>query len=411
MCGESMKIFVARQPIFNRKEKVIAYELLFRSGDIGTYDAEDDDEATVSVISGAFLLLGMDKTTDSKRAFINFTRNLLKKDIVMHLPPQSVVVEILENIEPDDEIVEICTKLKKLGYIIALDDFVFSEKFQHLIELADIIKVDFLVTLGEERGNIIASVNNSHIKFLAEKVETRADFEQAVSLGYSYFQGYFFSKPEILSEEDVPSYKVQYIRILQEIHRTDLDYGRMEEIIKHDVAFSYKLLRYVNSAHFGFRQKVTSVKHALVLLGKRQVEKWISLLILRELGRDRPEEIMVLSVMRAKFGEILVQKMNLPKLSTDAFTMGMFSLLDCLLNRSMEDILKDLPIATEVKNALLGADNQLGNIYDLILSYERGEWSNFSYYASKCNIAEEEVPNLYLQSFQWVETFFEKSGT
>lgn len=410
MCGESMKIFVARQPIFNRKEKVIAYELLFRSGDIGTYDAEDDDEATVSVISGAFLLLGMEKTTDSKRAFINFTRNLLKRDIVMHLPPQSVVVEILENIEPDDEIVEICTKLKKLGYIIALDDFVFSEKFQHVIELADIIKVDFLVTLGEERGNIIAAVNNSHIKFLAEKVETRADFEQAVSLGYSYFQGYFFSKPEILSEEDVPSYKVQYIRILQEIHRTDLDYGRMEEIIKHDVAFSYKLLRYINSAHFGFRQKVTSVKHALVLLGKRQVEQWISLLILRELGRDRPEEIMVLSVMRAKFGEILVQKMDLQKLSSDAFIMGMFSLLDCLLNRPMVDILKDLPIAMEVKNALLGADNQLGNIYNLMLSYERGEWSNFSYYAKKCNIAEEEVPDLYLQSFQWVETFFEQTG-
>ena len=308
MCGENMKFFVARQPIFNRKEQVIAYELLFRSGDIETYDAEDDDEATVSVISGAFLLLGMDKTTDSKRAFINFTRNLLKRDIVMHLPSQSVVVEILENIEPDEEVVRICTRLKKSGYIIALDDFVFSEKFQHLIELADIIKVDFLVTLGEERGNVITAVNNSHIKFLAEKVETRADFEQAVSLGYSYFQGYFFSKPEILSEKDVPSYKMQYIRILQEIHRTDLDYSRMEEIIKYDVAFSYKLLRYVNSAHFGFRQQVTSVKHALVLLGKRQVEQWISLLILRELGRDRPEEIVVLSVMRAKFGEILVQK-------------------------------------------------------------------------------------------------------
>ncbi len=410
MCGENVKIFVARQPIFNRKKKVIAYELLFRSGDKGTYDAEDDDEATVSVISGAFLLLGMEKTTDSKRAFINFTRNLLKRDIVMHLPPQSVVVEILENIEPDEEVVGICTKLKKLGYIIALDDFVYSEKFQHLIELADIIKVDFLVTLGEERGNIIAAVNNPHIKFLAEKVETRGDFEQAVSLGYSYFQGYFFSKPEILSGEDVPSYKVQYIRILQEIHQADLDYGRMEEIIKHDVAFSYKLLRYINSAHFGFRQKVTSVKHALALLGKRQVEQWISLLILRELGRDRPEEIMVLSVMRAKFGEILVQKMNLQKLSSDAFIMGMFSLLDSLLNRPMKDILKDLSIDVEVKNALLGADNQLGSIYALMLSYEKGEWSNFSYYAGKCNIGEEEVPDLYLQSMQWVEMFFEETG-
>jgi c-di-GMP-related signal transduction protein len=401
-----MKIFVARQPIFNQMEHVIAYELLFRSGDVGTYDAQDDDEATVSVISGAFLLLGMDKTTDRKRAFINFTRNLLKRDIVMQLPPQSVVVEILETIEPDEEIVEICTKLKKLGYVIALDDFIFSKKFQKLIELVDIIKVDFLATAGEERRNIITAVNNPRIKFLAEKVETREDFEEAVSLGYSYFQGYFFSKPEVLSEEDVPSYKVQYLRILHEIHRVDLDYGRMEEIIKHDVAFSYKLLKYVNSAHFGFRQKVYSIRHALVLLGKRQVEQWISLLILRELGRDRPEEIVVLSIMRAKFGEILVQKMNLQKLSSNAFIMGMFSLLDSLLNRPMKDILKELPIAMEVKNALLGADNQLGNIYDLMLSYEKGEWSNFSHYAGKCNIREEEVPDLYLQSLQWIEGFF-----
>ncbi|MBP2661245.1 MAG: diguanylate phosphodiesterase, partial [Firmicutes bacterium] len=172
---------------------------------------------------------------------------------------------------------------------------------------------------------------------------------QAVSLGYSYFQGYFFSKPEILSEEDVPSYKVQYIRILQEIHRTDLDYSRMEEIIKHDVTFSYKLLKYVNSAHFAFRQKVHSIKQALVLLGKRQVEQWISLLILRELGRDRPEEIVVLSVIRAKFGESLAQKMNLPTLAPDAFIMGMFSLLDCLLNRPMKEILKDLPVSIGVK--------------------------------------------------------------
>lgn len=405
-----MKIFVARQPIFNRREHVVAYELLFRSGDVATYDAEDDDEATVSVISGAFLLLGMDKTTDRKRAFINFTRNLLKRDIVMQLPCQSVVIEILENIEPDEEIIEICTNLKKLGYVIALDDFVFSKKFLQLIELVDIIKVDFMATLGEERKNIITAVNNPRIKFLAEKVETREEFEQAVSLGYSYFQGYFFSKPEILSEEDVPSYKVQYIRILQEIHHTDLDYSRMEEIIKHDVAFSYKLLKYVNSAHFGFRQKVHSIKQALVLLGKRQVEQWISLLILRELGRDRPEEIVVLSVIRAKFGESLAKKMNLPTLAPDAFIMGMFSLLDCLLNRPMKEILKDLPVSIGVKDALLGANNQLGNIYALLLSYEKGKWSDVSFYADRCNIQEEEVPELYLESLQWIRVFLKETS-
>jgi EAL and modified HD-GYP domain-containing signal transduction protein len=409
MGGVTMKIFVARQPIFNRQKQVVAYELLFRSGHLEVYDAADDDAATVSVISGAFLLLGMDKATHSKRAFINFTRNLLKKDLVTQLPRQSVVIEILENIEPDAEIVEICTRLKRLGYVIALDDFIFSEKFQKLLELIDIIKVDFLVTTGQERSNIISLVNNPRIKFLAEKVETIADFEQAASLGYSYFQGYFFSKPEILSEEDVPSYKAQYARVLHEIHRPDMDYARMEEIIKHDVAFSYKLLKYVNSAYFGFRQEVDSVRHALVLLGKRQVEQWISLLILKELGKESPEEIMVLSVMRAKFGELLVQKMNLRELSSDVFIMGMFSLLDCLLHRPMQVILKELPISTDIKQALLGSDSLLGNIYCLILSYEKGQWNQFAHCAAKCNVAEVDVPDIYLQSLQWVEEFFEQT--
>jgi c-di-GMP-related signal transduction protein len=405
-----MKAFVARQPIFNRSGQVVAYELLFRSGDMEAYDAPDGDEATASVISTAFLLLGMDKATNKKRAFINFTRNLLRKNIVAHLPPQEVVIEILENIEPDEELLTLCAQLKRSGYVIALDDFIFSRKFEPLIALADIIKVDFLATVGPERGAVMGRTGNPAIKYLAEKVETRADFEEAVSLGYSYFQGYFFSKPEILSEHDVPSYKAQYVRILHEIHRPDLDYGRLEEIIKHDVAFSYKLLKYINSAYFGFNSKVHSVRQALVLLGKRKVAQWISLLILRELGRESPEEIMVLSVTRAKFGEVLVQQMKMKELSADAFMMGMFSLLDCFLNRPLAEILEELPVSASVRDALLGADNTLGNVYELIVSYEKGRWSNLSYCAAKCNIEEEEIPGLYLQSLQWTENFFEETG-
>lgn len=407
MRGVMMKIFVARQSIFNQQGQVVAYELLFRSDGGLAYDAADGDEATASVIANAFLLLGMDKTTGSKRAYINFTRNLLKQDLVTHLPPQSVVIEILETVEPDDELLRICKRLKGLGYVIALDDFVFSEKFEQLIDLVDIIKVDFLVTLGDERKRLMAMVDRPAIEFLAEKVETRADFEHAVELGYSYYQGYFFSKPEILSGDDVPSYKTQYLRMLQEMQRPDFDYGRMEEIIKYDVAFSYKLLKYINSASFGFRKRIKSIKHALVMLGEKKVEQWLSLLILRELGRDIPEEAVIISVMRAKFGEKLVYKLNLPGLAGDVFIMGMFSLLDCLLNRPMEEILEELPIALEIKNALLGADNLLGNIYNLIVSYEKGNWSNFAYYAAKCQIVEEEVPQLYLESLHWTEQFFD----
>ena len=403
-----MEVFVARQPIFNRLEQVIAYELLFRSGKREAYDAADHDAATVSVISGAFLLLGMNKATGGKRAYINFTRNVLKQELVTHLPPEAVVIEILEDVEPDDEMLAICKKLKQLGYVIALDDFVFAAKFQQLLAVVDIIKVDFLAVVGKDRKKVISQVNNPNIKFLAEKVETREDFEEAVDLGYSYFQGYFFSKPEILSEHDVPSYKSQYLRVLKEVHLPGLNYNRLEAIIKCDVAFSYKLLKYINSAAFGMRKRIHSVRHALVMLGKKQVEKWVSLLILRELGRERPDEVMILSVTRAKFGELLVNKMNKRGLATDVFIMGMFSLLDCFLDRSMEDILQDLPIGVEIKKALLGADNLLGNIHALILAYEQGDWYRFSHFAAKCQIAEEAVPAIYIQSLKWTEEFFDQ---
>lgn len=401
-----MKFFVARQPIVNRQEQVVAYELLFRSGNTPAYDGLSGDDATTSVIAGAFLLLGLDKATNHKRAFINFTHNLLRQEIATQLSPQSIVVELLEDIDPDEEVLAICQHLKQLGYTLALDDFIFAEKYRHLANIIDIIKVDFLVTLGEERRQVIESVNAPHINFLAEKVETRADFEEALALGYTFFQGYFFSRPELLSEEDMPSHKAQYLRVLQEIQRPDLNYNRMEEIIKYDVAFSYKLLKYVNSASFGFRQPISSIKHALLLLGQRQVERWLSLLILREMSRDNPDEIIKLSVTRAKFGETLAQKLSLDKLAPDLFLIGLFSLLDCILKRPMEDILKDLPLTDQIKNALLGADTLSGNILQLIISYEKGNWGHFSHYAEKCRFNEEDIPDLYLAALHWTEEFF-----
>jgi len=404
-----MKIFVARQPIFDKKENVVAYELLFRSGNSPVYDGEDDDTATASVISGAFLLLGMDKATGKKPAFVNFTRNSLKK-LARQIPPHSIVLEILETVEPDEELLSLCRQLKRCGYTLALDDFIFDEKYCDLLTLADIIKVDFILTTGKERSEIIRRVNNPKVKFLAEKVETRAEFEEAVALGYTYFQGYFFSKPEVLSGEDVPSYKTQYMRILHELGRPDMDFQRMEQIIKHDVAFSFKLLKYINSPYFGFKKTVDSVRQALVLLGAQQIRQWLFLLILRELGKDRPEEIMVLSVIRAKFGENLARKANLPPdMISHAFTMGMFSLLDCFFQRPLDEVLAELPITEEIKLALAGSDHSLGIIFRLISAYEKGEWEAVSAYAARLHISELEIPDLYLQTLQWIETYFEQT--
>lgn len=398
-----MKLFIARQPIFDAQQHVVGYELLFRSGDSNKYDGEDADQATVNVISGAFLLLGMDKLTDTKRAFINFTDNLLRQEIATLLPPQAVVIEILENVEPTDEMVDLCRKLKQLGYILALDDFIFSAKFRQLIDIVDIIKVDFLTTKGLSRKKIVDQVNTSRIKFLAEKVETRADFETAISLGYSLFQGYFFSKPEILSEQDIPSHKLHYLRILQELHGNEFDYDRLENVIKHDVAFSYKLLKFINSATFGFSTRIQSIRHALVILGKRQIVQWLSLLIMRELGRETLEEVVALSAIRAKMGELLAHKMNIAKQAEDCFIMGMFSFLDRLLNRSMKEILEELPISIDIKAALLGQPGVMRDMFCLIVAYEKGEWEEVSLYAERCNVKETDIPEIYFEAVQWAE--------
>ncbi len=393
-----MNRFLARQPIFDCREKVVAYELLFRSAGSTDYTAVDHDAATINVLFNAFLLFGIDKITNSKPAFINFTRNILRQAIDTCLPVQSIVIEILEDIEPDEEVITICKQLKQRGYVIALDDFVFSDKYRDLIELADIIKIDFLTTSVRERQAVISRIRNPRIDFLAEKVETRRDFEQAVIWGYSYFQGYFFSKPETLSEKDLPSYNLQYHRILQEIQKPNLDFNRLEEIIKNDISFFYKLLKYINSVHFGLKSPVSSVRQALVLLGQRQIEQWVTLLIMRDLSQEKPEEVMTVSVMRAKFGELLAQKMNKPELASQAFLMGLFSLIDCLLHRPLPTILQELPIADAVKQALLGADTILGDILSLILAYEKGDWHTAFFYAGNCSIPNKTLPGLYLQA-------------
>jgi len=400
-----VKTFVARQPIFNKAQTVVGYELLFRSGDTENYDASDADDATISVISGAFLSIGLDQLTGKKPAFINFTKNLLRDDIALRLPKRSIVVEILEDVEPDEGLVEVCKKLKSFGYVIALDDFVFRPEFKPLLPLIDIIKVDFLITRGSKRKTVIDQVASPKVRFLAEKVETLADFKQAVKLGYTYFQGYFFSKPVVVSGVTLSSAKVHYLRLLNEMSQPDLDFGRLETIIQHDVAFSFKLLKYINSAAWGFRQPIHSIKQALVLLGEREVVQWASLLTMRELGGNKPDELIALSVTRAKLGELLAPKVGIAARAADIFFMGLFSLIDSLVDRPLAEVLRYLPLASDVKGALLGEDNLLGTILRLILAYEKGEWNDFAILAQRLQLSEAEVPAVYFQALLWADEF------
>lgn len=400
-----MEFFLARQPIFDEKQRVYAYELLYRVGYNNFYANSDGDKATSEVVSNSFLLLGLETLTGGKRAFINFTKNLLQNGMPTILPKQLIAVEILEDVERSQEIISICKKLKQMGYMLVLDDYI-DDVDEPLLKLVEIIKVDFLKTPLKERKDIVRRHRNLQVKFLAEKVETREDFEQAVKWGYTYFQGYFFSKPVILSGRDVPAYKDSYLKILQETNKAEPNFDRIESIISRDVSLSYKMLKYINSAAYGFINKIRSLRQALVMLGMAEIKKWVSLVALKAMAEDKPDEIVKSSVVRARFGELLAPKVGMADLSSEFFLMGLFSMIDALMDRPLADIITDLPIWPDIKDALIGKQGIYRDVYELILAYEKGDWNTFCDLANKLNLNVNEVPQLFIESLDWADQMF-----
>lgn len=402
-----MEVFIARQPIFDKKLNVIAYELLYRNGNNNYYDFPNGDKATTELISNSLLTIGLDIITNGKKGFINFTENLLQNETALLLPKNKICIEILENVYPSKDIINACIKLKKLGYILALDDFVLKPQYLPFLDLVDIIKVDFKISSVKERKNIINIIGSNKIKFLAEKVETQEEFHEALDSGYSYFQGYFFSKPAVLSAQDVPPMKLNQIRMLKELNQPDIDFNEIENIIKMDVSLSYKLLKFINSADLGLKTEIHSIKHALVILGKEEIIKWISLIALKNLGADCPEELMINSVIRAKFAESIALSTDLKDRASDAFLMGLFSNIDALMNRPLSEILKDIALPEDIKEALLGTHNKFRQIYDLLIAYEHGNWVKSKCYAAMVFPHGSNIPEMYIKSLKWSSHFLE----
>jgi len=321
--SENAAVFVARQPIFDRAQHVYGYELLFRQGVSHALDWHGDT-ATSVVVTNSFSLIGIEALTSGKRAFINFTRNLLLRQIATTLPVDMVAVEVLEDVEPDSLIVEACRKLKERGYMIVLDDFVNDPRWAPLVRLADIIKIDFLNTPVANRERVPRELSKLNIKFLAEKVETKEDFQMALDFGYHYIQGYFFSKPETISVQDIPGYKLNYLYTLYEINQPQVNFDTLEAVILREVSLSYKLLRFINSAFFNLRHRIKTVRHALMLLGTEEIRKWASLVALSGMGADKPDELAVVSAMRGKFFELLALECGMENHRTDIYLMGLF---------------------------------------------------------------------------------------
>lgn len=396
-----MEVYVARQPIFDKRMDIVGYELLYRRSMNNFFEGVDDNQATADLINNAFLVMQLNELTSGTRAFINFSKEMLIKEIPSLLPKETVVVEIVERVTPTVEIIEACKKLKAAGYTIALDDFSFEESGIPLLEVADIVKVEFSVVELKKQHRFLRKYGN-RVKFLAEKVETREEYQLAASMGYDYFQGYFFSRPVIERRKDIASMPTALVKIAQELEKPDPDFQTLAEIMETDVGLSYKLFRFAGSAYFGTRRGVYTVKQALVRMGFIEIRKWIYLLLLKNTQSVENKELVKTCLIRAKFMELLAIEAGGDRKHYAYFLAGLFSSIHVLLDCTIEDAVRELPITADVKDALLGKMNDIKNAMDLILLYESGRWDEMDTDLISPGLARERLMTLYILSLQWV---------
>ncbi|MFO7774679.1 MAG: HDOD domain-containing protein [Candidatus Hydrogenedentota bacterium] len=403
---EDHQRFIARQPILNAKQEVYAYELLFRSSMENLFQATDGDTATSQLIADSFLLFGIESLIGRGKAFINITERLLLDGAANLLPKHNVVIELLETIEPREPVIDACRSLAANGYKLALDDFVFAPKYMPLIELAHIIKVDLLESSPTEVAALAKRLDGTGTVLLAEKVETQREFEQSKKAGCSLFQGFFFSKPVIISRKELPPHKHHYLRLLKEVNSPEMSYDNLANLVQSDVSLSLKLLQYINSSFFGVKQEIRSLQHALAYLGEEQIRKWATIMTLGQLAEDRPEELLRLALIRARFAELVAERSKLADRAGDLFLLGMFSLLDAMLGRPIRETTAELPIAEDLRGALCGEVNPLRAVLELIMSYEKGDWADVQQLASQSGIAEKDLAGIYASAIQYGEEVF-----
>ncbi|WP_064091288.1 EAL and HDOD domain-containing protein [Rossellomorea aquimaris] len=402
-----MEVFVARQPIFDRNEETVAYELLYRNNELNLFPNIDGDQATADVIINSFLNIGIDSLSSGKPCFINFTENLLKLRVPTYFNPREIVVEILESVIPNNEIVSICEELKSLGYKIALDDFVFVESnpyCRELMKIADYVKVDFLSTTEEARGSIEILSGLLGFKLLAEKVETQDQYHEAKRKGYQYFQGYFFSKPKVISTHDIPTYFHSYYSIIQSLEISEPSIDVISQLIEQDLSLSYKLLKLINSPAYRPKHKIHSIRQAIVLLGLLEIKRWIYVLAVREQVGKRKQlenEVITLCLTRAKMCELLALKKEKNHLVSSYFLTGMFSLMETILSIPIDRILVDLPLNDEISNALKGQSNGLKDMLDLVISIEQADWVLLDKKMQQFNLSREDITASYQEACKW----------
>jgi c-di-GMP-related signal transduction protein len=395
--------YVARQPILDIEQQVVAYELLFRDGQSNSFPDIDPNQATSNILTNNHLALGLEQLTGNLPAYINFHADALIYHFPSSLNPNNVVLEILEDVPITNELLLACKSLHEKGYKLALDDFDFDVKWEVFYPIVDIIKIDVLEFSILEISKLIRKLSGLDITLLAEKVETLQQFEKLKMLGFTLFQGYFFAKPEMVKQRKITTSKQNILELISHASQIDLDIKRISDIFAIDPGLTYKLLRFINSPTYGSSQEITSLKHALAYIGQVELKKFIALLAMSDLNSDKNPEILRLSLARAKFCEKIAlcrfESENPPK----AFLTGILSLIDGILDNELEQVLGVLPIHKEIKSALRNEKCDLGNYLLLVKNIEKGLWKEGDVIADIIGLDSEICFDAYSKSLSWAD--------
>ncbi len=395
--GLLQDVFVGRQPIYGRRLELFAYELLYRGGDVDHAVFKEGDRATSQVLLNTLTEFGLDRVVGDHLAFVNLTRGFVIGEYPLPLPRAQVVLEILEDVPADAEVLEGLRSLRERGFRIALDDFVLEKSREPLLRLTDIVKVDVLHMSAEDIRRSVAELAPYRLKLLAEKIESRAQFQTCLDAGFHYFQGYFLAKPNVLQGTSIPASRVNLLRLLGSLQDPACDIERVQELVAQDVTLSYRLVRHINAAVFGMPRRIESVRETVLYLGLSTVRNLACLFLLANV-EDKPHELIVTAMLRARMCQGLAEASGLSDASS-YFTVGLFSALDALLDAPMDRILEKLPLAADVQQALLSHGGPLGAALTCVLAYERGDWQQVSFRS----LSRASIKRAFLDAVQWVE--------
>ncbi len=393
--------YATRQPILAADETVIGYKLLFRT-DVVSHFRGDDADPSVRTTIDMSTLLGLDMLCDHRQAFIGCNRNVLLERELAFLPPDRVVAEIEKSVMVDDAVFNACCELKNAGYKIALDQFVIDDPREPIVHLADYLKVDLKQIAWEDISHIVSSDSWKHSGMLATNVETREEFELARRVGFQFFQGYFFRKPESLRTRSAPTSHAVYLRLLRAVSQAELEWNEVEEIIKSDPTLYYRLLRFLNSAAFAYRGDVRSVRQAFTIMGEDEIRRWCRLAGMFEMSKGRPTELLLSALVRARFAESLGARISHG--STDLFLVGLLSMMDAILEIPMSAVLEGLSLDADSTKMLLEHRGKLRPIYELVLAVEAGAWTLVVRSCRQLGVGEDFAAECYSHAMAWAQS-------